>query len=129
MKKKAIISMIIGIVLIIAIYIITFSNLFVSGIKISICNETLQDIGNIFITYTGSKSDIAVPVIVSGKTETVSVDLPDDFSEGNMTLYYYNRDNEKYEKIIIGYMEKNYNYKIKLSIESIDENGIMNISE
>ncbi|MBQ9765892.1 MAG: hypothetical protein IJW18_06820 [Lachnospiraceae bacterium] len=92
------------------------------GINITISNHTNQSISNCFIkiNYTGAANDIVVPAIAPGKSEKISVKLPDDFTEGSLILYYTDSNNNKQEKTIIGYLEKNYNIDITLSV---DDNG------
>ncbi|MBQ9765410.1 MAG: hypothetical protein IJW18_04370 [Lachnospiraceae bacterium] len=117
--KKLSIRIIIGLLIIGLVCTVGYFLFAKKGVNITISNHTNQSISNCFIkiNYSGSANDIVVPAIASGESQEISVELPDDFTEGSLILCYTDNNNNKQEKTIIGYLEKNYNIDIALSID------------
>lgn len=127
MKKRIFSLCLICILFLGIVTIIYFTKLTGKGIQVRVCNKADREAVDLYVTYTGSNEDISIPRIESGKTERIYFELPDEFDEGNVTLYYFDKSHEKHEVIIIGYIEKNRKCDVKLFVESIDSDGIIDM--
>lgn len=102
-----------------------------SGFNIEIKNNTSENIRGLAITYQGITKDIALPEIKAGETYKLNINPQEDFSENSMIIYYKDKRGYIQKNTLIGYFEKGYNGKVKVNINSRDENGliIMQIQE
>lgn len=121
-------SIYISISLILVIICILISvKLFSSDITISIKNNTYKTISGLKIKYSNSSSDIEVPQIQKKQIYKTKVILPENFTEGAIKIYYIDKKKKIHEEYLEGYIEKGYKGKFTMSINSIDDSGVLTI--
>lgn len=122
--KKIIIVVII--VIIAALGFVTFK-VEQDGFDIRLKNETNSKVSGLYITYDNIKSDIAIPVIASGDEYILNVNPEEvsnnDFNEAALKLEYKDYEGNLHTEYVIGYFEKGYSGKAIIKINSIDDNG------
>lgn len=102
---------------------VSFKN---DGITVKVTNNTEQAMDDIFITYSNLKEDIKLPKVLP--KGNVSLNFEPDVSESNLVLYYFNKDGKKQEEFIVGYFIRGYDRKVNVEINSIKDNGVLNMT-
>lgn len=106
--------------------LILFLSIFDNGkVTLRINNLTNEDINYLNLTYTGLKESIDIPNIKANNSIRLNINLSDDFREGSMKIYY-DKNKERKEFVIIGYLQKGYNETIDVNI--INNNGFIFIT-
>ena len=97
--------------------------------RITICNQTADLVDNLFVevTYGNSKQQIAVEDIQSQNEKTINVKLPNDFTEGSISLCYIDNNNNIHSQTIIGYIERYSKFDIWISIKSVMNDGSLEL--
>lgn len=93
---------------------------------ISIYNNSNIDVTNIELCYS-EQDFIKLPTIKSKDTYNTNINLPKNFSEGFIKISYRNTLNELQEIYLENYIEHSYKKDISITINSIDNTGILNI--
>ncbi|WP_310605247.1 hypothetical protein [Anaerosporobacter sp.] len=127
-SKKKYASFLIAFITLFFLCLFIFNKLQNNGIHITIKNQTDIALSAMEISYTGIDKNIPIPIINAKKDYNVTINLPKEFTEGTMKLYYYDFNNNKVEYTIIGYLEKTYHRDSIIIINSVTENGILDIS-
>lgn len=102
--------------------------LFTTGFDISIENQTTSSISGLRITYLNATQDVDVPAIESNSRIKLNINPSENFSENSMKLYYFDKTGTRHEETIVGYFEKGYSGKTKVTIKSIDESGLLTVT-
>ncbi|MGD6853907.1 hypothetical protein ACQCVO_02425 [Bacillus infantis] len=101
------------------------------GFNIRVENETNKAVSGLYLTYDNIKSDIEIPSIASGEKYTLNVNpnenSNDDFSEAALKLEYKDNKGISHTEYIIGYFEKGYSGEAVINIESMDEDGNLEV--
>lgn len=102
-----------------------------SKLEVVLNNDTDQEITGLTITYEGIKEDVTVPPIAAEDTEVVSINpkkqSEEDFSEGTLLLTYTDEAGTIHTETVIGYFEKGYRADAEVTIQSIEEEGKLNM--
>jgi hypothetical protein len=124
-KKKHIKFILFVIVLLIFIGILA-DFLTYQNFQLSIYNGTSQSIGNFYVTYYNTENGIKIKDIQSKAINKTEVILPEDYkTEGNLLLYYYDKNNVRHEEVIVDYFEVPARAKLLIIIKNINEDGVM----
>lgn len=97
----------------------------VQGFDIEIINNTDVDISGLNITYDKITQDVQVPTIKKRKKYNLSINPMEEFGENSMILYYTDKHGNVQKNVLIGYFEKGYNGRIKVTINEVYENGVI----
>lgn len=119
-------------ILIVLFFVIGLGDyLFNTDRTLSIQNNTNTVISGLKIKYSDSFNETDVPEILPGQTYEDELILPDEFTSGSIWVYYTDKQGENHEEYLVGYVERGFDIKIQITIDSIDNNGIltMNIIE
>ncbi|MHC1682211.1 MAG: hypothetical protein AB6733_04595 [Clostridiaceae bacterium] len=95
------------------------------GFDIEIKNTLNEDVSGLTITYKNITEDIALPTIKSGETYKLNITPKEEFNENQMTIYYKDKRGVTQKNTLIGYFEKGYSGEVKVTINSIDNNGLI----
>jgi hypothetical protein len=125
-KRRNLIYIFIGIIVVI-VSVLTGVNLYLSDSSITINNNTSKTITGLEIKYSNSFSSIKIPPILQKQKYKTKLVLPDNFSEGSIKIGYVDNKGENHEEYLEGYIEKGYRSKIKVDIESLDNNGVLSL--
>lgn len=130
MQKKIIFWSLTSIILV-SVFLVASSYLFQKdksrGFNIEIENKTNVKTEIMYLTCNGIPKDVEISNIAPKKMKTFKIE-PKNYGENVITLYYYDKNKRKQEKMIVGYFEESYGRgNAKIRIESIDKNGIMSI--
>ena len=100
------------------------------GVQITIKNQTEEPLYNLSLELLSgtSKEYISIKSMNSGETTSIPIELPNGFTEGSISLCYYDKNNISHKETIIGYVEQGYNINVQLTIEAIDSEGNLKIS-
>ena len=101
------------------------------GFDIQIKNNTSEAVDGLNITYKNASKDIKLPQIEAGKMYKVYINPKENFVENSMLIYYKDKRDYTQKNTLIDYFEKGYGGKVKIDINSQDQNGliIMRIQE
>lgn len=98
------------------------------NVQITIKNQTENMLDNLYLMISYANDTKELPVrLEAGKTEKLSFELPNDFTEGNISLYYYDYNNILHEEVIVGYVEQRNGVDAEVSVRFMDQNGILDI--
>lgn len=120
--KKVIIFMLLGFV---AGYY--FTSLTDRGFTIEIRNETNAEVSGMYLTYYTSSSNIDIPAIPANKKHKLNVNPTEEFSETSMELQYQDKQGRLHSDTVFGYIEKGYSGEAIVTIQSVDEDGKLQI--
>lgn len=123
MLKKILLAIVVVIILV-CIFIVfntSFNNSF-----ISIKNDTENTISDLKIMID-SNFDIfiEVPVIKQKQTYKTELIFPNNFTEGSIKMIYKDINGTNHEMYIEGYIEKGYKARINVTINSVDNKGVL----
>jgi hypothetical protein len=93
------------------------------GFKITIHNKVDKEIHNLIIDYPGGPTVVDME---SKSKKTIKI-RPENFGEASINLIY-EANQSKQSEIIFGYIERGYSGKANIDIESIHEDGELNLS-
>ncbi len=119
------IVMLLSLVIFLVFFYSLFLNLFFGNspniISLKIENKTETEIDSFTITHTDIKSDIKLPVVKANGTLEYDIDIretsSDDFNRGSMQIEFKGNS-----ETIVGYFGRGSGGKVKIFINSIDEN-------
>jgi hypothetical protein len=119
------------IVLIVIVFAVIYIDIEPAGFDITIKNETAEEITDLYITYNEITADIEIPPIAPGGEYKLTVRPKEEFGENSMTVYYLDTAGLKREETTFGYFEEGYHGEATIVLNSIDEQGViqMTISE
>jgi hypothetical protein len=128
-KKNIVIKVVIGIFIltVIGIGVSIYSLFSTTGFDIQIVNNLDQPVSGLYITYQNITSDVPIPEIMAHSKYELNIDPSEEFGENSMLLYYFDKDGNKQEERLVGYFEKGYWGTVKVWIQSIDEDGKMEL--
>lgn len=95
------------------------------GFDITVVNRTDINAEGLKITCSNNGSDISLPVVKAHSSVNINVNLDGNFSENSMHLYYFDKNGEKHDEVIIEYFEKGYAGTVKTEIKNINNDGVM----
>lgn len=95
---------------------------------ISIKNNTDSTISGLKIIYSDVDNAIEIPEILQKQVYRTKLILPDSFSEGSIKLLYLDYSGAVHEEYIEGYIEKGYKKKIRVTVDSVDDRGVLTIN-
>lgn len=95
------------------------------GFDIEIKNTLNEDVSGLTITYANITEDIVLPTIKSGETYKLNITPKEEFGENQMIIYYKDKRGVTQKNTLIGYFAKGYNGEIKVTVNSIDSNGLI----
>jgi hypothetical protein len=108
---------------VLAVLILSISHRKEDGFRITVHNNMEQSISHLVITYpNGSKEFEMEPRSV----KTIHVH-PKNFGEGSIHLVY-NEGQAHQEMIVFGYIENGYNGRADVSIDTVAENGELQVT-
>lgn len=125
-KKTVIITVAIVFLVALSFTVYTFLNSS-KGFEILINNNTNKEISGLNITYNNITKDITVPNILPQSNFKFNINPKENFGENTMKMYYYDKTNKKHEEILVGYFEKGYRGKVYIEINSINDNGKLEV--
>jgi len=97
------------------------------GFDITVKNQTNKEISGLYLTYDNITSDLKIPTISPGKEYKFNVTPTEDFGENSMKLHYKDHKGQLHTEYVFGYFEKGYSGDASVILQSIDENGKMQI--
>lgn len=124
---------IVGFILILILGVFGFAALKLAqdGFDIQIDNDTNQEISGLNITYDHIKSDIYMPTVEPGESYSLHIDPEEDsdeqFSEAALKLEYEDENGILHTEYVIGYFEAGYSGKAVIDIQSVDDNGKLEV--
>lgn len=95
---------------------------------VSISNDSGKDISGLQLITNNSNLLVDVNTIKDSEEEDFIIELPKNFVEGSVILSYTDKLGNQHSETILGYIEKGYVGNGKVSIQSIDENGIIKMN-
>lgn len=129
MKKNKLLYIIIisvSILAIIILYNLYFRNTL--SITVDITNFTTSKINGLKITSKALDKDAEVSEIPEQREYKMIIATAKNFDECNVVMYYYDKNGNKHEICLVGYIEKGYSGTVKVNINSIDSNGVLTIT-
>ncbi|MBK5443485.1 MULTISPECIES: hypothetical protein [unclassified Peribacillus] len=93
------------------------------GFEFTVKNQTNKEITGLYLTYNHINSDIKIPSIQPGEETKLNVTPTEDFGENSMKLQYKDSKGKQHTEYVIGYFEKGYSGGGKITLESINKNG------
>jgi hypothetical protein len=102
-----------------------------AGFDLTIKNDTAEEITDLYITYNEITEEINIPPIAPGGEYKLTVRPTEEFGENSMTMYYLDTAGIKREETIFGYFEEGYYGEATIILNTIDQQGViqMTISE
>lgn len=94
---------------------------------LSIQNNTDVTITGLKIRYSNSPNETKVPEILPKQIYKTKLILPKNFSEGSIKIFYTDKRGENHEEYLFGYIEKGNKVKVDVTIDSVDNNGVLAI--
>lgn len=94
---------------------------------LSIQNITDVNISGLKIKYSNSIYDTKVPEILPKQIYKANLILPEDFTAGTIKVLYTDKLGQNHEEFLSGYIEKGYKEKIRVTISSVETNGVLSI--
>lgn len=99
-----------------------------NGYKISITNQTNSIVRDLEIRYkTGERVIESISQLQPNDSWECTIDTNHMQGENAIILLYNDKNGNSYEESIMGYLEKGYGGKSKVSIINVDENGKLEI--
>lgn len=102
-------------------------NLSLNDSIISIQNNTDANISGQKIKYSNSPDDTIIPEILPQQKYETKLILPENFTEGSIKIVYTDKLGKNHEEYLSGYVEKNSKVKINVTINSIEDNGVLTV--
>lgn len=130
-KKVFAVGIAIVVLTILSGYILLTSFLYPYGheLDVTIQNATDSQVTKLYLTYRGLDEDILVESIDVAKSYHTRISATENIDESDLTLYYYDDNNTIHEHTVIGYFEgRGGGQASVVNIESIDENGVLDIT-
>ncbi|BBF45124.1 hypothetical protein lbkm_3883 [Lachnospiraceae bacterium KM106-2] len=96
-------------------------------VMVTIYNNTNVSLKGLVVTYDNAHKGKDVGTLGKYKNCNVNIDLPGDFSEGEISLHYHDKKNQEHAHILVPYFEKGQNQKIKVHIRKITKDKKLEI--
>ncbi|MFI8705475.1 hypothetical protein ACIGHG_00055 [Bacillus sp. NPDC077411] len=122
-SKWIYLSLVIGSILIVTSVCFLF---FKSGFDITIKNETNQNITGLTISDAREIQNFIVPTLHSNEEYKTKIKLK-DMGENALKLHYKDKNGKKHEEFIFGYFEGEGKGTAKIIIQTVQEDGTLDI--
>lgn len=130
LKKIGIIAIILGILFLVGLYL--YQKSYAYRVEVTVINKTQERIDHLQLSYTGCEEDIKVPCANSNKEITFRPELifKQDIYHMDVWIYYYDNNHHMHKmKVLEDYAwEQKNRIKCTVIIESVDENGMMEVT-
>jgi len=116
-------------ILIALVAVVIVAGIFLSSTDsiLSIQNNTDVTISGLKIKYSNSLNDTKVPEILPKQIYKTKLILPENFTKGSIKISYTDKQGENHEEYLSGYIEKGYKVKISVTIDLVENNGVLSI--
>ncbi|MEH7444542.1 hypothetical protein V7201_19695 [Bacillus sp. JJ1122] len=98
-----------------------------AGFDVIIQNETEVDVEGLYLTYNNIRSDIQILPVGPGEKITINVNPTEEFGENSMSLYYRDHNGKIHQETVFGYFEQGYFGQAIITLEEIDEDGLISM--
>ncbi|WP_455717685.1 hypothetical protein [Anaerosporobacter sp.] len=95
---------------------------------VRINNGSDKDISGLQLVTNDDLLLVDVYTIKAGEEEDYIIELPEDFDEASINVSYVDKQGNEHNEVILGYVEKGYIGNGEVSIHSIDDNGILEMT-
>jgi hypothetical protein len=96
-----------------------------AGFDITIKNQTDKNISDLKITYQNITADIEIPPLSPKEEYKLRITPTEDFGENSMKLFYKDDKGRMHTETVIGYFEQGYSGNAKITLNSINKNGVI----
>lgn len=99
-----------------------------AGFEVNFKNETGVVVKELFLTYNNIESDIEIPPLGAHEEISVRVEPTEEFGENSMGMYYKDNSGVLHKETVIGYFEQGYSGAAVVTLNSINDNGVIDVA-
>ncbi len=119
---KTVLKVILTVVLVVVLYFMFIRQ---NELEVKIHNGSDKDISGLQLVTNHSLLLVDVGTIKAGEKEKFTIELPEDFDEGSIDLFYVDKQGVQHSEVIHGYVERGYVGLGEVDIRSVDKDGVI----